>query len=599
MQELQIARKLAPLIRPYRWVTLVIIGLGMLASLSEGIGISLLIPLLQSLNSDTFQTSQKSSLIALLEAPFQGFPPTQRLTIIAVTITLVILLKNCLAYANLSIFSWYKQRLGHQLRSRIFSNFLSLHYTYLESQKSGYLLNLLTTESWQVSRSLELLVNILISACTLIVFTIILVLLSWRLMLLVCILSLLISILIQQVSHQAQDMGNQAVEVNSSLAVHMYEGLMGMHTIRAFGNENYEQKRFDRASSEVTKTFWHLELLYGLIDPIHEGLSTMLVLGVLIFALLRDPTALPAILTFMFMLYRLQPQIKLIDTYRVNLLATGGAVDAVMNFLDAQDKPQINSGSQPFFRLKKSIIFKQVCFQYPSSTYPAIEHISFTIPQGKTTAFVGPSGAGKSTLINLIFRFYQATSGEILVDGQNLEVLNLSDWRSQIAMVSQNIHIFSATVRENIAYGKLSATDNEVMAAAQQAHAHEFIMDLPLGYDTPVGDRGLRLSGGQRQRLALARAIIRNPGILILDEATNALDTLSETLIQEALERFSQNRTVIVIAHRLSTIEQADQIVVLDKGKIIEQGTLTNLLQRRGLFHQLYQLQYRHALPNS
>ncbi|MEJ1938356.1 ATP-binding cassette domain-containing protein, partial [Nostoc sp. NIES-2111] len=208
---------------------------------------------------------------------------------------------------------------------------------------------------------------------------------------------------------------------------------------------------------------------------------------------------------------------------------------------------------------------------------------------------VGPSGAGKSTIIGLICRFYNLEIGEIYIDDYPLKELNLRDWREQIAIVSQDVHMFSTTVLANIAYGRLDATEEEVIAAAKLANAHQFISELPQGYDTKVGDRGVRLSGGQRQRIALARAIVRNPEILILDEATNALDSISEHLIQEALNTLSDNRTVIVIAHRLATIEQADKIIVLNAGQVVEQGNLQDLLKLNGLFAQLYDLQHRSA----
>lgn len=598
-KELNLARKIWPLIYPYRWKASIIIALGTLASLTEGIGISLMIPLLQSVGEDTFQMEEKTGLLETIERPFQGLPPEQRLVFIALAITGAVILKSALAYLNKVVFSQLNQQIGHQLRSRIFSQLLYVHYTHIEKKDSGELLNLIASESWQVSRALEMLVNILTSTCTLIVFTVFLLILSWQLMLIVSVLMILVSVIVQYVTRRAKLLGQQAVQVNSSLATLMCEGLMGMRTIRAFGREEYEQKRFSDRSSKVQDVFWKLDLLYGSVDPLHEGLSTIVVISVLVVSLIYDPTSLPAILTFMFMLYRLQPHIKLIDAYRVNFITTGGAVDAVMEFTEGYGLPDSSKGYVPYSKLQREIKFDRVSFQYTTNGIPALQEISLTIPKGKTTALVGPSGAGKSTLINLICRFYDATKGEILVDQYPIQQLSIQDWRERIALVSQDIYIFSSTVQKNIAYGRLDATDDEIITAAKQANAHEFICKLDAGYETPVGDRGIRLSGGQRQRIALARAIVRNPDILILDEATNALDTLSEHLIQEALEKFSHDRTVIVIAHRLSTIEQADQIVVLDQGRIAEQGSLSELLANQGLFNHLYQLQYRHALPNS
>jgi subfamily B ATP-binding cassette protein MsbA len=245
--------------------------------------------------------------------------------------------------------------------------------------------------------------------------------------------------------------------------------------------------------------------------------------------------------------------------------------------------------------LKQAIYFESVSLTYNPEDRPAIEDVSIEFKRGQTTAFVGPSGAGKSTIISLLCRFYEPTSGEIYVDDCPLKELNLRDWRQGIAIVTQDVHIFSGTVKDNIAYGRLEATEAEIFDAAKLANAHDFISQLPEGYDTKVGDRGVRLSGGQRQRIALARAIVRDPDILILDEATNALDSISENLIQEALNTLSQNRTVIVIAHRLSTIENADKIIVMEKGRAIEQGNLQHLLELDGLFAKLYHLQHRNV----
>ena len=601
MKEIQLIRTLYPFIRAYKWVAIAIVGLGILSSLAEGIGISLLIPLLHSLDSDPSQSAQQQGLVALLNSSFAGFSDERRLVMIAIAIAIAILVKNVLAYTNKTLFSWFTHQVGHQIRAKIFNQLLQLHYSYLEAKDSGQLLNLLATESWQVIRALEMLVNLMVSICVVAVFTILLLLLSWRLMLLISILMLLISLIIRYVTQQAQLIGHRAVKANTILATLMCEGLMGMRTIRAFNREEYEQHRFDQASQQVKHLFWRLELLYGLVDPLHEGLATFLIIGVLVWSLLNNPSSLSTILTFMFMLYRVQPQIKLIDTYRVSLMATDGSITVVLDFISHENKPYQTSGHLQFQGLQDEILLDQVSFQYENQGQDdlALHDISLRIPKGKVTALVGPSGAGKSTLINLICCFYDATTGQIYVDQAVLNHFSLESWRSRIAIVSQDIHLFSASIRDNIAYGRLDATDIDIIEAAKRANAHDFIMQLEGGYDHLVGDRGLLLSGGQRQRLALARAIVRDPEILILDEATNALDTRSEHLIQAALAEFSRDRTVIVIAHRLSTIEQADQIVVLDQGQIVERGNLSQLLQNQGLFHQLYQLQYSHALSHS
>lgn len=561
-----------------------------MSSLSEGIGISLFIPFLQSLvNPDTVSGNDLSWFLDWL---FSSIPQSDRLIVIPLFILGSILLKNTLTYSNLILLAWLNSRITHQLRSKIFDQLLRVSYSFLETKDSGKLLNTLASETWRTSEALGVLVYLIISICTTLVYTSLLLLISWQLTLLVSGIMLGISLIIRFVTRQSKALGQKAVQVNSVLTNRMYEGMIGMRTIRAFGREPYEQKQFDQASRQVRDIFMKLDLISGAINPLYEVLSALLVLSIMVIALLHNRTTLPTLLTFLLILYRLQPQIQQLDGCRIRLSVLASSIDDVMYFLKETDKPYISSGSRIFPGLQQAISVEAVSFRYNPQDPHALQNISIRIPQGKTTALVGSSGAGKSTLINLICRFYEVSEGEIYVDGCPLRQFDLVSWRSRLAIVSQDIHIFSTTIRSNIAYGRFEATTDEIITAAKQANAHEFIMQLPQGYDTKVGDRGVRLSGGQRQRIALARAIIRNPEILILDEATNALDTISEHLIQQALNTLTQNCTTIVIAHRLSTIERADQIIVLEKGQVVEQGNLEQLLRLKGVFAKLYHLQY-------
>ncbi len=594
MKEANAFRILLPLLKLYPWAIPTIIALGILSSLAEGLGISLFIPFLQSLAQTTSQSVSGNSLIGFLNQLFVRVPSNARLFIIPLCILASVILKNCLLYSSTILFSRLNWRISHQLRSSIFKQLLSVSYSFLDRHQSGKFLNILDKETWQTSQALSILVCLITSSCTIIVFVILLFLISWKLTLLIAVVMLLISLSIQTVTCQVKNLGKQAAQANAVFVTQALEGLTGMRVIRAFGRESYEQEHFERASDQVCTAFRKLDVISGAVNPLSEVLSTALLTCILVIAL-QNQANLPTLLTFIFMLYRLQPQVKQLDSARVNLIGLAGSVEQVMALLNRSDKSYISSGQIRFKGLRQAISFASVTFSYDPSEKPALEQISINIPKGKTTAIVGPSGAGKSTLIGLICRFYDVTEGEIYVDGCPLRQLNLADWRSQIAIVSQDNHLFSTTVRENISYGQLDAAEEEIIAAAKLANAHEFISQLPQGYETKVGDRGIRLSGGQRQRLALARAIIRNPEILILDEATNALDSISEYLLQEVLNSFGQNRTVIVIAHRLSTIEQADRIIVLDEGRVKEQGTIQHLLKLNGLFAKLYHLQYRNT----
>jgi len=276
------------------------------------------------------------------------------------------------------------------------------------------------------------------------------------------------------------------------------------------------------------------------------------------------------------------------------LQETLGAMRRVNEILDT--KPLVNSPENPvkLTSLKGHVCFSEVIFGYEDGT-PVLNNISFDIHPGKTVALIGPSGAGKSTTVQLLLRFFDPQYGKIQIDGDDLKSLDLESYLSQVALVPQETLLFGGTIRENILYGKLDATDTEMIEASKSANAHEFIVEFSNGYDTLVGEKGTKLSGGERQRIAIARALLKNPKILVLDEATSALDNQSEMLIQDALEKLMAGRTTFIIAHRLSTVHNADKIIVLDKGKIVESGTHKELMANEGLYHHLYTMRFIEA----
>jgi len=329
---------------------------------------------------------------------------------------------------------------------------------------------------------------------------------------------------------------------------------------------------------------------WTIVKPIAEAIVTTVLIGLIILSFAKFTLPVASLLTFFFVLIRVAPAIQDINGTMAFLSTLNGSLDNVKNLLESDNQGYFQNGSMEFTQLNRSIDIVSVDFGYDSSSL-VLHNITLTLEKGKTTALVGASGAGKTTLADLIPRFYDPTQGHIFVDGVDLKELDVYSLRKNMAIVSQDTFIFNTSVWNNIAYGTLNATEAEIKEAARLANALEFIQDMPQGFDTQLGDRGVRLSGGQRQRIAIARALLRDPQILILDEATSALDSVSERLIQESLEKLSVGRTVIAIAHRLSTIAKADKVVVLEGGYIVEQGKYKDLLQERGKLWKYHQMQ--------
>jgi subfamily B ATP-binding cassette protein MsbA len=589
-QDFKTLRNLFSLFRLHRWAMPAIIALGAFSSLSEGFGISLFIPFLHGLEQPAFHSDTGIWLADALARLFTHIPPDHRLMVIAACILGSILLKALLSFSAIALFGWLDMRITHRLRSGIFEQILRVEYRFIEQNPSGKLFNTLSTEAWRTSDALSTLVDLIISACMIGVYATLLLLISWKLTFLVMFFMILVSTVIRVLTRHVKDISTDLTDANALFSKRMVQSIDGMKVVRAFGREAYEQTRFDRVSEHISRLVMRLMVAAGLVNPVYEILSGGLLLYVL-FTTLQTPSGLTPLLVFIFVLYRLQPKIKELEQ-RVKLNSLSASVEDVMSLLDPTAHSYPVSGKVPIHRLKKGIRFDRVSFHYGNPERPALNNVSIFIAPGKTTALVGPSGAGKSTLIKLILRLYDPTEGDILADDHSLKELDLPRWRNQIALVSQDVYLFDATVKENIAYGRLDATTEEIIAAARQADAHGFISQLPDGYDTQIGERGVRLSGGQQQRISMARAFLRKPEILILDEPTSVLDTLSEHLIQEALDKLRQDCTVMIIAHRLSTIKRADHIIVLEEGRVCEQGDLRQLLARQGLFARLYELQF-------
>jgi len=373
------------------------------------------------------------------------------------------------------------------------------------------------------------------------------------------------------------------------------EFINGIRTVQAFATQDFERRRFYQASGDVLDASMKATRGFALVRPLAEGLATTVLVGMIILALTlfvsNGIMQTASLLTFLFLLFRLVPALHEINGSRAAMSSYWGSLNNIRELLVTDNKPYLKDGERQFPGLQAAIAFQSVDFGYDPQQ-PILTDINLTIKQGEMTALVGASGAGKTTLVDLLPRFYDVTHGSIFIDGVDIREFQINSLRKQFAIVSQDTFIFNTSVRDNIAYGSEGATDDEIVEVARLANALEFIQEMPEGFATRLGDRGVRLSGGQRQRIAIARAILRNPEILILDEATSALDSISERLIQTSLEKLAEGRTVIVIAHRLSTIIRADKVVVMEQGRIVEEGGYQALLEQRGKLWNYHQMQY-------
>ena len=528
--------------------------------------------------------------------------PATRIYRLSAIILIAIWLRSLLNYLGAYYSRISQSNLCDRLRKRLFDQFQSLNLSYYSTSRSGDLINSLTTEITQLKQAFNVFANLITRGSTLIAYVVSMFWISWQLSIAAIALYTLLSVGLSSLIARVREASFEVPKANGEVASIAIQFINGIRTIKGSATETFEQKRFYRASSNIIEAEDRVATISAMVHPLAEGAaSTILIIMVVVaFALFISKGNLQAssLLTFMFILFRMMPLVAQINGARENLGRFQGSINNIQDLLKTGDKPYLSNGHLKFPGLQQEINFKSVSFAYEPDNL-ILKDIDLAIEKGQVTALVGGSGAGKSTLADLIPRFYDPIKGSILVDGENLKHFDITSVRSRMAIVSQDTFIFNASVRDNIAYGKEAIDERDVWKVAEQAHAVEFIKKLPEGLNTVLGDRGVRLSGGQRQRIAIARALLRNPDILILDEATSALDSVTEQLIQESLEKLAQGRTVIAIAHRLSTIAKADKVVVLKQGRIVEQGRYQDLLKRQGELWKYHQMQYELSAAGS
>jgi subfamily B ATP-binding cassette protein MsbA len=585
--DLEIMQTLWPYLNTHRYTVPIIVCLGLLSSVLEGAGLYLFLPLLSLLGQGG---ALPTNLPSVGSSILDHLPTSWHVPILVVLVIGAVMAKNVVSYINGTYFARIDAENGRRLRQQLFSATLSAHPTYIDRQPPGRLANALLSETWRVARALGAFYRMIVDACSIAILVIVLLVLSWKTAALVMPMIAVIGAVMHLVTERAKAIGDGAVAANTSYTDRTWETLGGLRTIRVFGRERFEEERHEEASLKVKHFFLSAQLLGNLVPLIFETLvAAALGFWIIIFA--WSETGVPTIAVFLLVLYRMQPRVRSLISSRAELLELGSAVLEVESVKRECELSMPKPGTRIFQALENEVAFSDVSATYSENSMPAITGITFSIPRNTTTALVGPSGAGKTTIANILLRNLQASGGEVTIDGVPLDDIRAADWHQRIAAVSQEIFLFDGSIRDNIRYGLLEATDEEIAAAAKLAYADEFIDKFPDGYEANVGERGSRLSGGQRQRIALARALIRKPAILVIDEATNALDSHSEQLIQRALDSIRMTTTVLTVAHRLSTVRNADQILVIDGGEIIERGTYSELVGMNGKFNTMVRSQ--------
>ena len=585
----------------FRRIAVLAIVFSLLAAAFEGFGIGFIFSFLKSFtepNAEPIQTGVQWLDIGILGV---NLPPTERLYRISGLILITTLCRLAFSYLG-QLYSYISQiQLAYWIRLRVFEQLQSLALSYFTNTRSGNLINSLTTEIARLMQALNVMSVFIIRGSTLLVLMASLFLLSWQLTIISGLLFILLAVGLSSLLGQVREASFAITKANSLFTSVSLEFINGIRTVHIFAAKDFERRRFYDASWQVLQASRRVRKVQAFVEPLSEGGGTIMLLSILIlgFAILIPQGLLESasFFTFLFVLLRVIPIFRTLNGVRANLSKCYGPLNNIRELLRKDNKPYMQNGQIPFTKLRRGIEVIGLDFGYEPDKL-VLHDISLTISQGETVALVGSSGAGKSTLADLITRFYDPTRGQILIDGIELPRFELDSLRRKLAVVSQDTFIFNTSVRENIAYGLTDVDEATIEQAARSANAWEFIQKLPEGLDTKLGDRGVRLSGGQRQRLAIARALLRNPEILILDEATSALDSVSERLIQKSIEKLSVGRTVIAIAHRLSTIMRADKVVVLEQGHIVEQGTYQELLQQRGQLWRYHQMQHEVELTH-
>jgi subfamily B ATP-binding cassette protein MsbA len=577
------------------WIVATVV-LGFSGALFNGVSTMLIVPVVLGFLGQDVNLKGTPPVLQQAFSSFDHQAGDSRLLVMMGVVLLAILLKNITSYISTLSSSHLSRSLVNEIRKDGLKLLLDVDLDFYAKTKIGDLINRLGGEVGSTAAAIRIAIQMITTVITVLVFVALLLAISWQLTLASTFLLLLVSLANGYFVKRAKQFGQKLSDHSRDYSVAVLEMLSGMRLVKATGNEQQEYHKLETLIDAREKADFQSQANAALIGPVNEmaGILTVLAIVVLgrVFFAAELASLSTVLLTYLLILFRLLPFVGQLNGARGAFANMAPSVAVVNEFLRRDNKPFMTRGSHPYRSLETEIRFENLSFSYPGHDRQVLDRVNLSLPKGTTLALVGSSGAGKSTMADLLPRFYDPTEGRITIDDRDLRDFEIRSLRHAMGVVSQDTFLFNDSVRNNIAYACHNVTDDQIVDAAKRANAYEFIVNLPQGFDTLIGDRGVMLSGGQRQRLAIARALLRDPEILILDEATSALDTVSERLVQQAIDELSRDRTTLVIAHRLSTVQKAHQIAVLDKGRVAEIGTHTELLKKGGLYAQLYAMQF-------
>ena len=521
---------------------------------------------------------------------------TTMLNWIVLSIIVVFVIRGIAYYGQSYLINYVGQRVIIDIRKAVFEKLQRLSMSFYDKHKTGTIMSYVTNDvSALQSAMVDNVVEMITETVILVASIVMMIYLDWKLFLVTFATFPVVLFFIDSFGKRIRKSGSRIQEAAADITSVLQEVASSPRVIKSFVREGYEVDRFDKENMNNFRANMKYAQLSSTLTPTIEFVAAVGVSIILWYggnSVINGSITAGSLVAFLTYAVNISNPIKRLSRVIGNIQKALAAAQRVFDVLDLPEDIKNAPDAKALPKVKGDVRFNDVSFAY-NENEEVLSHVSFEVKPGEMVAFVGPSGAGKSTVASLLPRFYDAINGSITIDGKDIRKVTLDSLREQVGIVPQETVLFNGSVYDNILYGRLDATREEVEAAAKAANAHDFIMQLPDGYETMLGDRGMNISGGQRQRISIARAILKNPQILILDEATSALDTESERVVQEALDRLMVGRTSFVIAHRLSTIKNADKIMVLEKGQLIEQGNHDELMAMDGLYAHLYKIQYR------